>query len=133
MQIFGWINAFFADPNKSIIWDDPFYIRFLSTCIITPITETIIFQFILKLILDFIRIKNYYLVLAIMTVPFSALHSAHMSQNNIAFSVLFTLGIGVLVNYYLQVQKREGTKQAVIKTAILHSTFNLTIVILNYI
>lgn len=133
MQIYAWINVFFADPNKSIIWDDPFYIRILSTCIITPITETIIFQFILKLILDFMRIKNYYLVLAIMTVPFSVLHSAHLSQNNIAFSVLFTLGIGVLVNYYLQVQRREGTKQAVIKTMILHSTYNLTIVILNYI
>lgn len=127
------IEMLLSDPNKSQTWDIPIHMKILLGAIIAPIVETFIFQFIPKLILDFVRIKNYYLVLVIMSVSFSALHGVHAHQDNIILSIAFTLGLGVLVNYYLQVQKREGTWQAVIKTTILHGTFNLTLIILTYI
>jgi membrane protease YdiL (CAAX protease family) len=127
------IEMLLSDPNKSQTWDIPIHMKILLGAIIVPIAETIIFQFIPKLILDFVRIKNYYVALVIMSVFFSALHGIHARQDNILLSIVFTLGSGVLVNYYLQAQKREGTRQAVIKTMILHGTFNLTLTILTYI
>ncbi|GAB6010156.1 hypothetical protein [Dysgonomonas reticulitermitis] len=133
MLICASIEISLGDPNKSIKWDIPIHMKFLLGAIIVPITETFIFQFIPKLILDFVRIRNYYLVLVILSVFFSAFHGIHARQDNILLSIVFTLGTGVLVNYYLQVQKREGTWQAVIKTTILHGTFNLTLTILTYI
>lgn len=127
------IEMLLSDPNKSETWDVPIYKKILLGAIIVPIAETFIFQFIPKLILDFVRIRNYYSGLIIMTINFSVFHGIHSRQDNILLSIVFTLGLGVLINYYLQVQRREGTWQAVIKTTILHGTFNLTLIILTYI
>jgi hypothetical protein len=114
-------------------WNIPIYMDILLASVIVPIVETIIFQFIPKLILDFVRIRNYYLILIIMTIIFSAFHGIHLLQDSIILSICFTLSMGVLVNYYLQVQKMEGTRQAIINTTILHSVFNLTLTIPGYI
>lgn len=130
MLICASIGIFFITPSESPIKDVSFHTRILSSCIIAPIIETITDQFIPKIILNFIGIKNYFLVLVIMSVYFSVLHPAHLRQNNIVFSISFTLMTVVLVNYYLQVQRREGTKQAVIKTMILHSIYNLTLILI---
>lgn len=101
------------------------YSFFTSVVIIAPIKETIYYQFIPKLILNRIGIENYKIVLFILGGYFSFLHNVHQTEN-ILFSLFFTIGCFIMVNYYMQVQKREGTPSAVVKTIILHSLLNFT-------
>lgn len=99
---------------------------------IAPVKETIIYQFIPKLVLDMLGIRNYWVVLLSISIFFSAMHDIHMWQDNILFSLIFTIGTIILVNYYLQVQKQESTINAIVKTIILHGLYNLTLDIIDF-
>jgi len=135
IMIVNFLANFLADPDSGYV--SPFcymlvYEFFILAVIIAPIKETICFQFIPKLILNFIGIKNHIIVLFILGSFFSLLHTVHQTENAL-FLLFFTIGCFVLVNYYMQVQKRENTKNAIFKTIILHSFINLTTFIVDVV
>lgn len=96
-----------------------------------PIIETIFVQFIPFKILEFLKIRNYYIILFLLTMLFSVLHQRFF--DNLILFALFTFGCSVIVNYFLQIIKRENTKKAVYKTIIFHGTYNTTILLLSYL
>jgi hypothetical protein len=122
------IGLLFLDANDDYnMWQHMSNMElFVLAVLIAPIKETICYQFIPKLFLGFIGIRNYIIVLLILGISFSLLHAVHTIENNLPFSIFFTVGCIVLVNYYMQVQKRENTLNAIVKTILLHSLGNLT-------
>lgn len=126
------IGLLFLDANDD--YDMWWYMSntelFVLAVLIAPIKETICYQFIPKLFLGFLGIRNYILVLLTLGISFSLLHAVHFIENTLPFSIFFTIGCIIMVNYYMQVRKRENTLNAIVKTTLLHSLCNLTSLLL---
>lgn len=103
--------------------------RFIIITVVGPIIETLIFQTLLKYILEKIKIKNYYISLFILTAVFGFSHP----RSSPLIAILFTISCIPLNNYYLQIQKRESTLSATWRTMIFHSMTNLFILLTAYI
>ncbi|MDU1904949.1 MAG: CPBP family glutamic-type intramembrane protease [Dysgonomonas sp.] len=101
----------------------------IQYAIIHPIIETLIFQLLIKYILDKLKLKNFYLILIIMTLLFTIAHGYF--QPLLFLNLLFTCTI---INiYYLKMQKKESTQQAALYTIILHALNNFTYLIIDKI
>lgn len=135
--IFAILFTFIAVKIKeSIGYTSPYtpnkpFMMYCSAIIIAPIIETIICQLIPFKILRALRINNYYIALILLTMLFSALHQRFF--DNLILFAFFTFTCGIMVNYFLQIIKRENTKKAVCKMMIYHSVYNTTILIISYI
>jgi len=103
--------------------------KIIIAIIAGPLFETLIFQFIPNKILDILKIRNYYIQLFLMALLFAIAHR----HFQIPVFINFFIGGSIVVNYYLQVEKRESTKNAIIKTFVLHAVFNLTLTIITLI
>lgn len=123
--------------QKSIGYENPnemlkktFYLYFM-VIIGAPVIETVLIQLVPFKILQLLKIKNYFIILFLLTLLFSVLHKRF--YDNIIIFLMSTVSCGVIINYFLQVKKRENTKRAVLKTIIFHSLFNTSIIILDII
>ncbi|MCC6289168.1 MAG: CPBP family intramembrane metalloprotease [Chitinophagaceae bacterium] len=117
--LFNWLNNnfFHYSINKSI---DHFGKpeKSILALLISPIIETLLFQYIPNLILLKMKISNKYLLIIIPSIFFGLSHTYHFLYAIMAFCG------GMILNYYYLEMKRK-TRYYYWATALIHSLYNL--------
>lgn len=116
-------------PHATKAKEYTFSNKIILGVILGPIIETIFMLFLPRLIFEKIKINNYYINLFLITTLFTL---SHARFEILTFIFYFILCL-TFTNYYLQVQKRESTKNAIIKATLLHALYNLTIILIRQV
>ncbi len=123
------ISATGYETSSRVIYKTFGYIVFATLG--GPIIETILVQFIPFKILKFLKIRNYYINLILLTAIFLIPHGRY--NDSLLLFTLFGISCSIPVNYFLQTQKQRGTRLAVLRTILLHSAYNTTFLLISII
>ena len=127
----GFLSVFFPDFNDNdlVTSNISFFEELLMGGIIGPIIETLIFQsLIITIVKKTIKhIKyNYPISILLSAILFSLNHN----YNNYYITITFIGGLILATAYYTATYRDEN---ATIMTFLIHSIFNITSIIINYI
>lgn len=93
---------------------------FFVAVVAAPIIETLIFQYTLYKILNYLKVKNTLILIVLMSIVFSLAHSYHWLY------MLATFFSGLILNHlYISTLKNRGEWLAVLLTVGLHLSYNL--------
>ena len=109
---------------QSNFWDNGFnelniFLKFFLAVVIAPIFETILLNLLPIVVLEKLT-KNKYIIVFLASLLFAVLHWYSI------YYVIFTFFGGILLNsFFLIIQCKSNTNQAVIFTILYHSLYNL--------
>lgn len=116
---FNWLNNTFLHYNITKSTDEYAKIeKAVLMLIISPIVETLLFQYLPNVILLKLKIFNKYLLIIIPSIIFGLSHSYHFLY------VIMTFCGGLILNYYYFEMKIK-TKYYYWATVLVHSLYNL--------
>lgn len=112
-------NRFFELENRAFDNLSELELFFIAV-VVTPIIETLIFQYTLYKILNYLKVKNTLILIVLMSIVFSLAHSYHWLY------MLATFFSGLILNHlYISTLKNRGKWLAVLLTMGLHMSYNL--------